>query len=317
MDTLSIIFGKLDLTDAKRFRLVSRKYYNASKINPQNYIRFRKMVTSMEMVKGNAFKFATIHTYEICLKAVNKRYPNIVYIKDEDMIIALLKMNIDLFEYIEKKYVTHRIQTYVISRRPRYIDYIENPSDDIICLAITKNIIHIQKYLDKEHIVDYAIKINYEVLFHNIKLFTLEQLYEIINSFYQHTKLDDILYEEKLQKVLNRIKNSYPIDTYNTIVQYIFKFDQRNIKYIVKINYDLTRSAISQNGLLIKEIPEGDRTSELCILAVKQNGLALQYIPKILITDEMCIDALRNNINTLRYVPEYTEVILNFIRRGV
>lgn len=63
-----------------------------------------------------------------------------------------------------------------------------------------------------------------------------------------------------------------------------------------------------RNGLELKNIPENERTRELCEVAVKKTSEALRYVPKKLLDVDMCILAVykKNRIyeQGLKYVPD-------------
>jgi hypothetical protein len=91
------------------------------------------------------------------------------------------------------------------------------------------------------------------------------------------------------------------------------------IKYIFNnnvwglITHDMYLSAVKQNGLVLKFIPENERTYEICLEAVKQNGLALRYITSVANcnTDklyEICLEAVKQNGLALKYVQNMQEL---------
>ena len=61
---------------------------------------------------------------------------------------------------------------------------------------------------------------------------------------------------------------------------------------------------VQQDGRSLQDIPEDERTPELCLEAVKQNGYALNYVPEDKRTPELCREAVKQNVFALLYVPE-------------
>ncbi len=48
---------------------------------------------------------------------------------------------------------------------------------------------------------------------------------------------------------------------------------------------DLYMAAVKQNGIVLYNVPEEHRTSELCKEAVKQNGMAIKFVPEELMPE--------------------------------
>jgi hypothetical protein len=42
---------------------------------------------------------------------------------------------------------------------------------------------------------------------------------------------------------------------------------------------ELCRQAVSEDGLALEFVPEHLRRSKICLIAVKQNGMALEFVP--------------------------------------
>ena len=61
-------------------------------------------------------------------------------------------------------------------------------------------------------------------------------------------------------------------------------------------------SAVSQNGYLIKKVPDDQQEEDLCIVAVLQNGMALRYIVNQ--TLDICLAAVAQNGAAFQYVKE-------------
>lgn len=69
-------------------------------------------------------------------------------------------------------------------------------------------------------------------------------------------------------------------------------------------------SDIQNKGGSLAEIPENERTPEMCFAAIRYWGAALEYVPDIYKTYELCLDAVRHNTpvdegcSALAFVPE-------------
>ena len=61
-------------------------------------------------------------------------------------------------------------------------------------------------------------------------------------------------------------------------------------------------SSVSQNGYLIKKVPDDQQEEDLCIVAVLQNGMALRYIVNQ--TLDICLAAVAQNGAAFQYVKE-------------
>jgi hypothetical protein len=99
---------------------------------------------------------------------------------------------------------------------------------------------------------------------------------------------------------------------YSIIVTYLnfigVKAKMKNPKNILSI--EEWYSDIYMKGLCLKEIPEEERTPEMCFVAIHYWGAALEYVPEKYKTPEMCLDAVRHNTpvdegcSSLAFVPE-------------
>ena len=67
---------------------------------------------------------------------------------------------------------------------------------------------------------------------------------------------------------------------------------------------------VGRKGLSLENIPEDERTPEMCFVAVRYWGAALEHVPNKYKTYELCLDAVRHNIpvdegcSALAFVPE-------------
>jgi len=67
---------------------------------------------------------------------------------------------------------------------------------------------------------------------------------------------------------------------------------------------------IQKKAYSLREIPEDERTPEMCFVAVHYCGSALQFVPEKYKTPEMCLDAVKHNTpvdgacSALAFVPE-------------
>ncbi len=51
-----------------------------------------------------------------------------------------------------------------------------------------------------------------------------------------------------------------------------------------------------KNGrIYLKQIPEEERTEEICLEAVTEDGLDLEYVPEEMRTEEVCLEAVTEN----------------------
>ena len=60
---------------------------------------------------------------------------------------------------------------------------------------------------------------------------------------------------------------------------------------------------LKKDGLLLKNIPENERTARLCKIAIKQNPMAIKYVPSAYLNYKICLEAVRQNRYVLKYVP--------------
>ena len=72
-------------------------------------------------------------------------------------------------------------------------------------------------------------------------------------------------------------------------------------------------SKVSSNGLELVNVPEWERTEEICLAAVSQNGQALRYVPEEKRTLPLCILAVkhRNSPCDLTWIPNKREMLLS------
>lgn len=92
--------------------------------------------------------------------------------------------------------------------------------------------------------------------------------------------------------------------TYNSKNSRIFhniSFNKSEEELMVN-NRNRRFSAVSQNGYLIKKVPEDQQEENLCIVAVLQNGMALRYV--INQTLDICLAAVAQNGAAFQYVKE-------------
>ena len=67
---------------------------------------------------------------------------------------------------------------------------------------------------------------------------------------------------------------------------------------------------IQLKGSFLAEIPENEKTLEMCFVAIHYWGAALEFVPEELKTYELCLDAIRHNTpvdegcSALAFVPE-------------
>ena len=68
--------------------------------------------------------------------------------------------------------------------------------------------------------------------------------------------------------------------------------------------YNLCLAAIYHNGYAILAVPEHLNTAEMCMMAVKDTGYALKYVPEHMKTYEMCRITVERDEYALLWVPE-------------
>lgn len=61
---------------------------------------------------------------------------------------------------------------------------------------------------------------------------------------------------------------------------------------------------LEHSGLLLRLIPEDERTNKMCLIAIKQNGLALEYVPFHLLSAHKCEIAMNQNKLAYKHVPK-------------
>jgi hypothetical protein len=67
--------------------------------------------------------------------------------------------------------------------------------------------------------------------------------------------------------------------------------------------YNLCLAAMYHNGYALLDVPEHLKTAEMCMMAVKNTGYALKYVPESIKTHEMCLIAVQTIGWMLHYVP--------------
>jgi len=68
--------------------------------------------------------------------------------------------------------------------------------------------------------------------------------------------------------------------------------------------YNLCLAAMYYNGYALLAVPEHLKTAEMCMMAVKNTGYALAYVPESIKTHELCLIAVQTIGYALKYVPE-------------
>lgn len=80
--------------------------------------------------------------------------------------------------------------------------------------------------------------------------------------------------------------------------------DHNAFKYVNKTNqtYELCKSVIQQNGLLLKYVDNKFKTDELCILGVQKDSYALEFVENQ--NDEICKIAFQKNIMSIKFMKD-------------
>lgn len=148
---------------------------------------------------------------------------------------------------------------------PEWIEYMENPSQELIYKAVKGN-----------------PKI--------IETLTSEQQSELICM--EAVKQDGLL--------LNYVKCKSESICLEAVKQNgnAFKFVPKNM------HSELLLINVLKKCALLQGIDNDLQTPLICLEAVKFNGLQLAYVNESLITEELCLEAVKNNGFALKYVPE-------------
>ena len=61
--------------------------------------------------------------------------------------------------------------------------------------------------------------------------------------------------------------------------------------------------SVARKGTALQEIPENERTTELCKVALLNDGRALRYVPQNKLTRKICELAVEQDVSAIQHVP--------------
>ena len=228
----------------------------------------------------------------------------------EGVIIEAIRLNQNVFEFLNKSQMTPRIVMEVIDNDGTLIRFIDSDSitNEMIIRAVKQNgsaIAHVDKKIRTPEIIMLAVK----------------QCGNVIQYLDDDEMTPDIVLEAIEQ---DNNSFSYLAKKHRTpeIIMKAVKKDGLVIEFLDndEKTQKIITDAVKQNGSAIRYVAHSLRTEKIIIEAMKQCGLAIRYIDKSEKTQKIIIAAINQDKDAIEYVTKsdmMKMIIDNFVEKEI
>jgi hypothetical protein len=244
----------------------------------------------------------------------------------ERYIISVLDKSINLFEFIDSRFLTDKIMIMGIEKDPLMIRYIDDHTKipGIIAMAVKSDPLTLRFIKDEmktEEITMMAIKSNPLVLrfikdemkTEEITMMAIKSNPLVLRFIKDEYKTPGmmIMAVKSNPMALRYIENGQIIrymkkNTMGTSLPILVEKSRLLFSYMKKETNvcELMMDLVNNQPMFLKFIKDSKKTHQMVLAAVRNNGMVLKFIPDALRTSEIMRCAIKNNFNAMRFIKD-------------